>query len=63
MKGENIYKLVTFNEKLIEEGCIIYLGDLSFLIVSHYRKTLQFLDNLLKPIMQNSWSYIRNKIL
>ena len=63
MKGENIYKLVTFNEKLIEEGYIIYLGDLSFLIVSHYRKTLQFLDNLLKPIMQNSWSYIRNKIL
>lgn len=28
LKGADIYKLVTFNEKRIEAGCIIYLGDL-----------------------------------
>ena len=38
----------------------MYQDDLSFLIVAPRKKASEFFNNHVKPIIQNTWSYIRD---
>ena len=69
LKDENVYRNVNFNEKLIED-LTEYSNKIFKDIVQGQpvilncgtptEKASEFLDSQLKPIMQKSWSYIKD---